>query len=164
MSAFQSVNPLWDFNLPADSLATLPDDDFLAILHSQIVEANNNNSDPQSQAFPSYFLPQQSLSQDYGVNINAKADPQIPHSTTPPSLSDSTPSPPSGFESNLVDDPGRGDSDANGWSNANNEDQRKRKASFAAESPEDDQAHPSQRSHTTEQSELCQLSTLPSGN
>jgi hypothetical protein len=149
MSNFPSVNPLWDFNLPADSLATLPDDDFLAILHSQIAEAGNNgNNNLPNQGFQSYYLPQQPVPQQNKVSNQV-----LPANTSPP-LSDSTPSPPSGFESNNPEDsgPSRTDSDLNGWGASNIDDPRKRKASFPHELGDGERIP--QRSHMEEQSEF----------
>jgi hypothetical protein len=150
MSTFSSVNPLWDFNLPADSLATLPDDDFLAILHNQIAEANNNTNTP-SPGFQSYYVPPQVLPRENVIVNNGKSITQLPPTNTPPSLSDSTPSPP-GLESSLVDEAApRVESDLNGWNNSSSDDPRKRKASFTVDAGENDQAYPSQRTHLAEQ-------------
>lgn len=160
MSTFPTVNPLWDFNLPADSLATLPDDDFLAILHSQIAEANNSNNS-SAQPFQSYYVPQQNFPQEKSIDTNAKSATQLPTTNTPPSLSDSTPSPPSGFEPGLVDEPGssRTESDPNGWPNMTGDELRKRKASFAAES-DNEQGHSSQRTHLVEQGKHADLAIM----
>lgn len=153
MSTFPTVNPLWDFNLPADSLATLPDDDFLAILHSQIAEASNNGN---NQGFQSFYLPQQPVHQENPANSNSKSLTQMPPTNTPPPLSDSTPSPPSGLDSTAVDETTNSlaESESNGWGNANGDDPRKRKASFANESSENERGPPSQRTHLAEQNSI----------
>ncbi len=92
MSAYQSVNPLWDFSLPPESLTSLPDDDFLAIIQSQIANPTLSG-DPTA-----FFIPQTAPHQDIPLSANPKSFTRIhqPSNVSPPS--DPSPSPPSAQE------------------------------------------------------------------
>jgi AP-1-like factor len=141
MSGFQSANPLWDFTLPTDALTTLPDDDFLAILQSQI--ANTNGVvDPTS-----FFIPQQS-NQDIPLSANPKTLTRLPEPSANASpLTDSSPSPPSGQDGTPPESITNRRGSVHSRRNTQ-DDALKRKANHDDEDDEDDGAPPTNKSHT----------------
>jgi AP-1-like transcription factor len=149
MSSFQHTNPLWDFSLPPESLTSLPDDDFLAIIQSQMT----NPSLVSDQS--AFFIPHQ-ISNDVPLSANPKSLTRIPNPPVVPTPSDSSPSPPSAQEtttSSRRDNPRR---------RSLGDDALKRKAyREQEEDDDDDDEQPSHRANPAERGKAYASSLLP---